>query len=48
MSILRCDNCSDFIDTDTDVESYSETGNGTDKWFCELCREHREKEESVS
>jgi hypothetical protein len=45
MSILRCDNCGDFIDTDADVESYTETEDGADQWLCHLCRDEREKEE---
>lgn len=48
MSILCCNNCSDFIDTDADVESYSETEDGSDRWLCQLCRDEREKEELCS
>lgn len=36
MSILRCDDCERFIDTDENVESYNEKD---DRWRCWLCRE---------
>ena len=38
MSILRCDSCGEFIDTDFDVESYQEE---IDEWLCPACREAR-------
>ena len=37
MSMLRCDDCERFIDTDEDVESYSKK---LDKWLCYVCREN--------
>ena len=38
MSVLRCDECERFIDTDFDVEAYDEA---EDMWFCESCRDTR-------
>ncbi len=42
MSILRCDDCSDLIDTDADVESYIEK---LDKWLCWSCQEDLSEED---
>lgn len=42
MSIIRCADCSDFIDTDDDVESYIEK---LDKWLCWACREELSEED---
>ncbi len=41
MSIIRCDPCGNFIDTDEDVESYNEK---TDRWLCWRCRDEEEEE----
>ena len=42
MSMLRCEDCERFIDTDEDVESWIEK---LDKWLCWLCRESLTEEE---
>ncbi|TSA58317.1 MAG: hypothetical protein D4R39_00930 [Methylophilaceae bacterium] len=50
MSIDRCSNCHNFVDTDFDLEFYGNDGNGF-KWdifhfngLCEECREDKEHE----
>lgn len=42
MSMLRCEDCERFIDTDHDVESYIQK---LDKWLCWLCREELSEED---
>ena len=39
MSVLTCDSCGDWIDTDDEPEAYDEA---TDRWFCWRCREEEE------
>ncbi len=42
MSILCCDGCGAYIDTDYDTEAYVES---LDKWLCPKCREDIEENE---
>ena len=39
MSVLRCDRCSDFIDTDDEPEAYNEK---TNTWLCCHCKEEED------
>ena len=43
MSIIRCDQCGALIDTDYDVEAYSER---LDRWYCVACRDEQEDEDN--
>ena len=38
MSCLRCEGCSEIIDTDYDVEAYVRFTDGRERWLCEGCR----------
>ena len=44
MSIMRCDDCGDLIDTDADVESYDEK---KDSWLCHLCRNDEDESDAT-
>lgn len=45
MSIMACDKCGEYIDTDYDVECWVETKYG-DKCYCEQCRHLEEAEKA--
>lgn len=42
MSMVRCDDCSRLIDSDEDMECFTQEGNGPIR--CENCREGEEED----
>ena len=45
MSVLCCDECGRFIDTDDEPEAYDPIA---DKWWCELCFPDYKSDEPMS
>jgi len=45
VSVISCDNCGTYIDTDFNVESWDEQ---TDKWWCEGCFPDYDSDEPIA
>lgn len=45
MSLLKCDECGDLLDTDDCPEAYNEEA---DKWWCWLCTPDPDSDEPVA